>query len=230
MKIRRKGLMGLLAAGLLVGLLVPVLASTVMADAPMPSTKTAAVSDCISVRGQNWTKINALDLAIKTGTPKDLVISVSLESSLATTNKIKGTGLSEATASVDVFVKVNGEPVMVCDQFGDRRDFIVVFNRRLVRLSADLTHDITVTGEGVTVEIDDHWIEFFMETKSANSFNFIARDVRDSSDTNFSTIEVWVRAWGDASTSEVDPDDVADYVVALGHASVVVNEVNLKDS
>lgn len=210
----------------LTALLVPVLASTVLAgDAPMPSTKTAAVSDCISVRGEEWQRISALDLAIKTGQPKDLIIAVSLESALFTTNKLKGDEGSTSIAAVEVMVKVNGEPVMVCDQFGDRRDFIVVFNRRAVELTGDLKH---WSGEVGTPAGDllDHWIELFMETKSANSFNFIARDVRDSSDTNYSTIEVWVRAWGDSSPSA----DLADYGVALGHASVVVDEVNLKDS
>ena len=216
---KKKGLIGLLAtAMLLAGLLVPVLVGTVLAgEGSMPSTKTAAVSDNISVTGEEWQQIGALDLAIKTGQPKDLIISVSLESTLFTTNKLSGKTGSQAEAAVEVEVRVNGDPVEV-----SAGDSTVVFNRRLVKLSGDLSHHFG----GANLDIDDHWIEFWMETSSANSFNFIARDVRDSSDTNSSTIEVWVRAWGTASPSK----DLADYGVVLGNASVVVDEVNLKDS
>ena len=211
----------------LVFILVTVLSTAVLAgDNSMPATKAAAVSDCLSVRGQNWTRIEALDLAIKTGTPKDLVITVSLETSLMTLNKISGRASTEAMASVDVLVKVDGEPVWVCDQYGDRRDAIVTFNRRLVQLEGDLRHNVTVTGDGVTVEIDDHWISLYMETKSANSFSFIARDVGP----NVSNVEVWIRAWGSASEDPIDGRAVADYLVTLGKASLIVDEVNLKDS
>jgi hypothetical protein len=213
----------------LTSILVPLFASGIVAagDGSMPAAKTAAVSDCISVTGQRWTKIEALDLAIKTGTPKDLVITVSLESSLMTQNKIKGSGSTEAQASVDVLVKVDGEPVWVCDTYGDRRDAIVVFNRRLVRLSGDLSHNVTVTPTGIVeVEIEDHWLELYMETKSANSFSFIARDVGP----NVSNVEVWVRAWGYGRVDPPDREEIADFLVTLGKASVVVDEVNLKDS
>jgi hypothetical protein len=217
----------IITAVTLAAILVPLFATGVVmaGDGSMPAAKSAAVSECVSVTGENWTHLEDLDLSIKTGTPKDLIISVSLESSLFTLNKIKGSSKSEAEAEVDVFVKVDGEPVMVCDTYGDRRDAIVVFNRRLVELSGDLSHHVTVTGGDVTVEIEDHWIEFFMETKSANSFNFIARDVGP----NVSNVEVWVRAWSDTFT-EGDPEAVARAAAVLGHASVVVDEVNLKDS
>jgi hypothetical protein len=211
----------------LTAILVPLFGSGIVgaADESMPAAKTAAVSECVSVTSENWQKLGDLDLSIKTGAPKDLVISVSLESSLFTLNKISGRSKSQAEAEVDVMVKVNGEPVMVCDNYGDRRDAIVVFNRRLVELSGDLSHHITVTGGDVTVEIDDHWIQFFMETKSANSFNFIARDVGP----NISTVEIYVRAWSDTFTAG-DPDAQARAAAVLGHASVIVDEVNLKDS
>lgn len=218
----------LLTVMALVLVLVAVLTTAVMAgDNSMPATKAAAASDCISVATQRWTKIDALDLAIKTGTPKDLVITVSLETALMTLNKISGKASSEAMASVDVLVKVDGEPVWVCNQNGDRRDAIVTFNRRFVQLEGDLRHNVTVTPAGVvTVEIDDHWISLFMETKSANSFSFIARDVGP----NVSYVEVWIRAWGSKSEDPIDGRAVADWLVTLGKASAIVDEVNLKDS
>ena len=212
----------------LTAILVPMLATVVMArDGSMPSTKTAAVMDCINYSGQRWTQIEKLDLAIKTGTPKDLVITVSLESMLSTIVKISGKASAEAMASVDVMVKVDGDPVMVCDEHGTIRDAVVTFNRRCVKLEGDLRHNITVTNAGeMTIDIDDHWIALYIDTKSANSFSFIARDVGP----NISNITVWIRAWGYESEDPIDGRAVADYQVTVGKASVIVDEVNLKDS
>ena len=184
-------------------LLVPVVAGTVTADS-IPATKTAAVmTDLELIDGTvGFEHIEDLDLSIKTGTPKDLVICVSLESTLYTTNKVtKAKDFDASEAGVAVMVKLVKDGVAT--DIGNP----VVFNRRLVELRAEIPTEVD----------EDYLIELFMETKSANSFSFIVENVGS----NVSSIQVWMNS----SQYDEGPPKVG---AIVGNASVVVNEVNLK--
>ena len=170
----------------------------------IPSAKTAAVVDEIGVVAEDvWVPI--LTVGIKTGTPKDLVIDVSVESALFTTNKIKGAGVSTAEAAVMIRVKVDGDVV------GPE----VAFNQRLVELSGNLKHLDPLE--------PSHWIQIYMATKSANAFSWVAVDVGP----NVSVVVVEALVTDDA-TYTGDPGGAAIADALIGWASVVVDDVMLK--
>ena len=145
----------------------------------IPSAKTAAAMDYVGKADLDWETI--LTVPIKTGTPKDLIIDVSLESSLTTNVKLRGDEGSAAAAGVAVRVLVDGQPVLIPDNPNPGNG--VIFNNRLLKLEGDLKHLDTLE--------QDHWIQIFMTTKSANAFNFIAEDVGPG----VSVVEVQVKTW-----------------------------------
>ena len=201
----------LIALGLAVILVLTLGVGTVFAGGDqIPSTKAAADSGYIGPIDYGVPTM-VMDVSIKTGTPKDLIINVALESSLYTKNRIKGSAETEAEATVAVQVRVDNVVI------GPRW---VVFNDRLVGLKGDLSH--------LNIEEPSHWIELFLRTKSANAFSWIARDVGP----NISHVEVWAKVTTrTAAAGEGGDNGTAAMARALiGNGVVVVDEVNLKDS
>lgn len=186
-----------------------------MAADSIPSTKTAAQMGYIGAvqLAPAWGD-PILEVDIKTGAPKDLIISVSAETSLTTSAKLSGTTGSEALAAIEIQVRVDGVPIV--NAGGPNANFIV-FNNRLLRLTGDLSHHGTGWPEGMV--IDDHWIEVFIATKSANAFNWFEVDVGPG----VSTVSVYARKVTDFTSGK------STAVAMIGNASVVVDEVNLKN-
>lgn len=173
-----------------------------MAAESIPSTKTAAQMKYIDAAYDTWTEI--LSVQIKTGTPKDLIISVTAETSLTTTVKLKGDVGSSARAAIEIQVTVDGNAIEIAGGGN-----FIVFNDRLLQLTGDLKH-----ADGIN---PDHWIEIFMATKSANGFNWFTEDVGSG----IHTVRVYARKF-------IAVDGVASATALVGNASVVVDEVNLK--
>ena len=129
-----------------------------------------------------------------------------------TTAKLSGKQGEQTNAAIWVRVLVDGEEAMPGN---------VTFNSRTIKLSGDLTH-VYIDPTGEETALEDHWIELFMETKTANAFNFIAIDLGSG----VHTVEVQAKVGG---FSDQDPSNVLNrWAAMIGKATVVVDEVNLK--
>lgn len=103
---------------------------------------------------------------MRTSSPTDLILSVTLECALWTTVATVGNDESEARATVKVWVEIDGNPVVVSsDEAGAEDAGKVVF--------CDRTHRQTVTD----LDDDDARIEQFLRTRTANAFNWVALNV-----------------------------------------------------
>jgi hypothetical protein len=141
----------------------------------VPSAKTAAswygLDLTPPVEGV-WYEDPYLSTMIKTSEPADLIISVTAETLLVTDVKIKGTGIEEiSTSSARVKVCV---AVLTDDGWEIAEPGAVVFNYRLMRLKGLLWSPAQF--ENIT-ELPEQYIEIFEETKSANGFNFVIKNV-----------------------------------------------------
>jgi hypothetical protein len=202
-----KKVIAVMGAIILVLVLTLALSPALAQEEQIPSTKAAAVLNNIDAAPTTWTTV--MSTQIKTGNPKDLIMDVSLESALYTTNKIKGNAETETEACVAVKVLVDTE------QVGP----VIIFNDRLVNLKGDLSH--TGDFEGT---IDSHWIELYIMTKSANAFNWIAEDVG----TGVHTVEVQAMVTTRAEVLSGETGTAASADALIGYGSLVVDEVNLK--
>jgi hypothetical protein len=182
----------------------------------IPSAKSAAFTTEVEGVGTSWTSIFPEDaVQIKTGDPKDLVITVSAECVLLTNSKLVGKDSTDSSASIWVRVVVDGSETKAVP--GN-----VTFASRTVKIRGDLTHVYT---DEVGPPLDDHWIELFIGTKTANSFQFIAQNVGNGPH----TIDVQAAAVATgADTDPTDPINDPAYAAMIGYATVVVDEVNLK--
>ena len=176
-------------------------------DGQIPSAKAAATSASIDRATTGWETIPELTVQIKTGTPKDLIIALTAETSLTTKVKLSGNVGSEAAATIEARVLVDGNEVLIPGNQNPEGG--VVLDNRLLKLTGDLTH--------LNPLEPAHWIEIFMGTKSCHGFNFIAENVG----VGVHTIEVQVKTSG-YTIGE------AQYSALIGNASLVVDEVNLK--
>jgi hypothetical protein len=208
----------LVVIGLAVVLAVTLGAGLGLAGDNIPSAKTAMYSGDVE-----WASASSVTevldpVQIKTGEPKDLVISVSAECVLLTNSKLTGKTSEDSGASIMVTVLVDGE---------EADPGQVTFASRTVRIKGDLTHpwageDCDADPTTEVQEPCEHWIMLFMDTKTANTFNFIAQDVGSG----VHNIEVVAQL--DAYGVD-DPDTPAsDYAAMIGKATVVVEEVDLK--
>ena len=199
----------LIAIALAVVLVLTLGATAVFAQSDqIPSAKAAFVSADVygmTVDKEDTGWIDILTAKIKTGTPKDLVIDVSAECSLVTNAKLSGTLGSEAIATIEVRVMVDGVQA---------DPGIVTFNNRVLKVEGDLTHHYG----GLPLDIDDHWFEIFLATKCANSFNFMAEDVGSG----VHTVVV------QAMTHKEEKGLKGTANAYIGFASAVVDEVMLK--
>jgi hypothetical protein len=211
-KRRRDKMKRLIAIGIaLVLVLVAVLGvtGTFAGSEQIPATKAAAAMAGIYKTTDGWETLDDLTVQIKTGMPKDLIISVTAETALVTKVKLSGDTGSRALAQIDVKVLVDGNEVIIPGNENTQGG--VVLDNRLLGIRGDLKH--------VDLVNPDHWLEIFLATKSAHGFNFMAENVGSG----VHTVEVKARTWGRA-----DWANGARYAAFIGNASVVVDEVNLK--
>ena len=199
----------LIAIGLAVVLVLTLGATAIFAGSgQIPSAKAAFVSADVygmTVDKENTGWITILTAQIKTGEPKDLIIDVSAETSLVTNAKLSGTLGSEAIATIEVRVLVDGAEAV---------PGVVTFNNRVLKVEGDLTHH----SGGEPLPIDDHWFEIFISTKSANAFNFCAEDVGSG----VHTIVI------EARTIKEEKGLKGTANAYIGNVSAVVDEVMLK--
>jgi hypothetical protein len=152
------------AAALLAATMVgAVAAATFLAPATAthtPADKMAAAGASIDI-GEPGETLDLLTGTIKSSSPSDLVISLTLECSILTQVQTVGNDFSEATARIVAWVEIDGVPVGV--NSGD--DGRVVFCDRVHQQETSLFDDENAT------------IRSYLDTRTANAFNWIALNV-----------------------------------------------------
>lgn len=164
-----------------------------------------------------------LSSSIRTSRQKDLIVGVSLESTLLTRglarSRNKTADKSTASAGVEVRVLVDGQ---------EAYPGVVVFNKRKQELTATfqgiLAGCLTVdSGTGAVIVdtacVEPEELDLLLDTTSANHFDFVLDDV------GVGTHAIQVQARIDLSASSVAGAGEAKAV--LGKGSVVVEEVRL---
>lgn len=198
-------------------------AATLFACSAMAaSSKFAAnVTDVLITNGAGGE--GYLNVPIKTANKSDLLVGVSLQSSVLTETKTKGrngeTNLAVAEGKVDVCLEVDG---------GAHTDFApdcVTFEMRRQTLETKLSGVLTCpTADTVDVDdfctiTDDEEVNLLLETMSANHFNFVVRDLGPGDHL------VRARITGSTSTSCTTDDESCRAEVAVGPGSITVEEV-----
>ena len=122
-----------------------------------PANKVSAIGSTIEVAGPGET-LTILSGSMKTSSPTDLILSVSLECSILTQVTTVGNDDAQAFGRVEVWVEIDGQPVGVTD--GD--DGKVVFCDRAHRQTTSLFND------------EDATITSYLATRTANAFNWVA--------------------------------------------------------
>lgn len=162
------------AALLLLGLPIaaPQLAGTDAEDqSHKPANKAGVSSSTIEFLsgpltgpGDHTVADSILGVSMRTSSPQDLVLQVTLECALWTTVATVGNDVAESTARVTVWIEMDGEPVHVSSDGDGEDDGKVVF--------CDRTHRQTV----MDLDDEDARIEQFLRTRTANAFNWIVVD------------------------------------------------------
>jgi len=164
-----------------------------------------------------------LAVPIKTANKSDLLVGVSLQSSVLTETKTKGrngdVNLSVAEGKVNVCLTVDD---------GAHTDFApdcVVFEMRKQTLETKLSGVLNCPGSDTDLVddfctiVDDEEVNLILETMSANHFNFVVRNVSSGDHT------VKVTITGSTSTSCDTTDETCRAEVAVGPGSITVEEV-----
>lgn len=153
-----------LAAGLAVAALLVAPAVFPAAEAThQPADKMAVAGSTLEVLskpllgGEDTTTVELLTGTMKTSSPTDLILSVTLECALWTDITTVGNDESESVARVLVWVEIDGVPVGVSGE----DDGKVVFCDRAYKRS--------------TMDFDDEdaRIESYLRTRSAHAFNWV---------------------------------------------------------
>ncbi len=163
---------------------------------------------------------------IHTGSPKDLLIGVSLETSLLTETLVKSSGgtkdTSTATAGIEVKVLVDGVPAA---------PGVVIFDKRTQQLSATLggyyTGCTDLNGDGiidVTTEcqLAQEEIDLLLDTTAAHHFNFIQANLGAGDHTVIVLAKV--------SNATASANGSATATALLGKGSLSVEEVQAVNS
>lgn len=165
------------------------------------------------VDGAESRELTLMTGTIKTSTPTDLIMQVTLECALWTNVVTVGNAESEAFAQVRVWVEIDGEPVPVAsDDEADTGE--VVFCDRTYRM------------ETVRFENENATIRQFLRTRTANAFNWIAMDGFGDGD-NVHEIVVKARLVVQESTSDNPFDEVGLAKALVGKRTLVVEPVKL---
>lgn len=153
----------LLATGLVVLLAGVFVAGSFVSPAAathQPADKVAVAGSTLQV-SQPGEVVELLRGTIRSSSPTDLVLQLSLECSIVTKVATVGNDESEAFGRVEVWIELDGKPVGVVS--GD--DGRVVFCDRAHRQTTSLFDDRDAT------------IETYLSTRSAHSFNWITLNV-----------------------------------------------------
>ena len=171
-----------------------------------------------------WSTI--LSGQIHTATPKDLLIGVSLETSLLTDTVVKSSGgvkdTSTAEAGIEVKVLVDGQ---------EAAPGVVIFDKRKQQLSATLggyyTNCTDANLDGITdvlteCSLAQEEIDLLLDTTAAHHFNFIQANLGQG------THSVVVKS--KISNNTVFANGTASASALLGNGSLSVEEVQAVNS
>lgn len=165
-----KGIMGSLIALGLIGTPLAYQAGMDSQPEPDPANKTSIASSAVEVFGPAEI-VTLLSTDIKTAAPVDLVIAVTAECDILTEVVTVGNDVSEASASVRMWIELDGAPVVVNSAESGEDAGKVTFCDRIHRQ------------ETAQFDDEDATIRQFLKTRSANAFNWIALDVGSGSHT-----------------------------------------------
>lgn len=125
-----------------------------------PANKASVAGSTVEILGAGEA-VALLTSTLKTSAPTDLLLSVTLECSILTEVTTVGNDMQEAFGRVEVWVEIDGVPVGVTS--GD--DGHVVFCDRVHQQETSLFDD------------DDATIRSYLETRTANAFNWASLNV-----------------------------------------------------
>ncbi len=168
-----------------------------------------------------WTKVLSTGLK-NSGTPKDVIVGLSFETSLFTLTAVKSKGGSKSTATADaeieMYVTVDG--VMAAPGK-------VMFDKRTQTLWASLGGVLDCTdanGDGIITfdecNLTEEEIGLILDTKAAHTFNFLAYNIGSGSH----TIEAYARLSHNGEV--VEGSGAAEASASLGKGTLSVWEVH----
>lgn len=156
-----------------------------------------------------------LDVPIKTANKSDLLVGVSLQSSVLTETKTKGkngeVSTSVAQGTVEVCLEVDD------GAFTDFAPDCVTFEMRKQTLTTKLSGVLTCPGDNFCSVTDDEEVNLLLETMSANHFNFVVRNLTPGDHTI--TAEITGTTYTNCSGN-----DGCSAQVAVGPGSITVEE------
>lgn len=132
------------------------------ADKMAVDGSTLAVMTTNVTEGEESKTVTLLSAEMRTSSTTDVIFQVTLECALWTDVTTVGNDESEAIATVEVWVEVDGEPVAISE---DDTDGKAVFCNRAYKV---------VTTQ---FENENATIERYLSTRSANAFNWFAYDL-----------------------------------------------------
>lgn len=167
--------------------------------------------------------VSALNIPIKTANKSDLLVGISLQSSVLTETKTKGrngdTNLSVAEGMVQVCLTVSGVDAANiapgCVVFESRRQTLETKLSGVLTCPAFDTADV----DDFCSITDDEEVNLLLETMSANHFNFVVRNVSSGNH----TVSVTITATTSTSCTTFEESCRAE--VAVGPGSITVEEV-----
>ena len=156
------------------------------------------------------------------GTPKDLIIALSFETSLFTMTMVQSRGGRKsdavADAEIEMYVMVDGVPAL---------PGTITFDKRRQELWASLGGVLDcfdANGDGIVsfdeCTLTDEEIGLILDTKAAHAFNFLAYNIGSGSH----TIEAYARLRHDGEV--VDGSGAANASASLGKGTLSVWEVH----
>lgn len=160
------GLAVLLLAVALPPSLAPAEASHEPADKAAAAGSTLEVMESTTSNGSFSEEHTILSTEMRTSDPTDLILQFTAECALWTDVTTVGNDDSEAVASVNTWIEIDGEPVSVTsdhDEVGG--EGVVTLCNREYRVAT------------MNFENENATIERYLETKQANAFNWVQLDV-----------------------------------------------------
>lgn len=177
----------------------------------MPADKVVAAGSTLEVVGPN-AEVTILSATMRTSSPTDLILSVTMECSIFTrllTGPSGDGGASSATAAgtVRAWVEVDGQIVPVISAgAGSEADKVTFCNRVYSRTVTDAEDPL----DGQDIEED------FIDTKSANAFNWLRLNVGSGTHTITVKATLLQKTAGDATAE-----------AAIGNRTLVVEPAKL---
>jgi hypothetical protein len=141
----------------------------------VPSAKCSASTSYIGYTKatESWFNADGLSAIIKTSEKADLIISVTAECALATDVKIKGSGKEETSTSM-AQIKIK---VLVDGMEADPGEVVFAYRKMELKGLLWAPEDFAPIDPENLLALPEQYIEIYEETRTANAFNFIAKNV-----------------------------------------------------